>query len=246
MISGVPMVTLAVDGGVPEFTAAAIFFGVGAALVLDEFALILHLEDVYWAEDGRTSVDAVFAAVAVAGLLILGFNPLSFFDIGIWRNDTSVLARVSVVGLAGADPASGGGRAAEGQGVDRAHGHVHHPSVVRRCHPALPAACPMGPVALPGQAQEDAPRAGTGALHCAGRWCRPSCGFSTSSPASPASRRIPRWMPNSTARSTPRLRPSSPASHQPNRRSRRRPRDRFGQCGTSTTPSSSTMGAPST
>lgn len=100
MISGVTMVTLGVDGGVPEFTVAAIFFGIGAALVLDEFALILHLQDVYWAEDGRTSVDAVFAAVAVAGLLILGFNPLSFFDIDIWRNDPSVLARAAVVAAA--------------------------------------------------------------------------------------------------------------------------------------------------
>lgn len=97
MISGVTMVTLGVDGGVPEFTAAAIFFGIGAALVLDEFALILHLQDVYWAEDGRTSVDAVFAAVAVAGLLILGLNPLSFFDIDIWRNDHSLGARAGVV-----------------------------------------------------------------------------------------------------------------------------------------------------
>jgi heme/copper-type cytochrome/quinol oxidase subunit 4 len=97
MISGVTMVTLAVDGGVPEFTAAAIFFGIGAALVLDEFALILHLEDVYWSEDGRTSVDAVFAAVAVAGLLILGFNPLSFFDVSIWREDQSWQARAVVI-----------------------------------------------------------------------------------------------------------------------------------------------------
>ena len=97
MISGLSMVTLAVDGGVPEFTAASIFFGIGAALVLDEFALILHLSDVYWAEDGRTSVDAVFVAVAVAGLLILGFSPLSFFDIDIWRSDQSVAARAIVV-----------------------------------------------------------------------------------------------------------------------------------------------------
>ena len=97
MLSGVTMVTLAVNGGVPEFTVAATFFGIGAALVLDEFALILHLQDVYWAEDGRTSVDAVFAAVAVAGLLILGFNPLSFFDIGEWRNDQTLLARTIVV-----------------------------------------------------------------------------------------------------------------------------------------------------
>ena len=100
MVSGVTMVTLAVDGGVPEFTVAAIFFGIGAALVLDEFALVLHLQDVYWSEDGRTSVDAVFAAVAVAGLLIMGFNPLSFFDIDIWREDDTVLARAIVVGVA--------------------------------------------------------------------------------------------------------------------------------------------------
>jgi hypothetical protein len=97
MVSGVTMVTLAVDGGVPEFTAASILFGTGAALVLDEFALILHLSDVYWAEDGRTSVDAVFVAVAVAGLLILGFSPLSFFDVNIWRSDQSVTARAIVV-----------------------------------------------------------------------------------------------------------------------------------------------------
>jgi hypothetical protein len=100
MVSGVTMVTLAVDGEVPEFTVAAIFFGIGAALVLDEFALILHLQDVYWAEDGRTSVDAVFAAVAVAGLLIMGFNPLSFFDINIWRSDHAPLVRAGVIGIA--------------------------------------------------------------------------------------------------------------------------------------------------
>jgi len=100
LVSGVTMVTLAVNGGVPEFTVAAVFFGIGAALVLDEFALILHLSDVYWAEDGRTSVDAVFAAVAVAGLLILGFNPLSFFDVTIWRDDQTVAARAIVIGSA--------------------------------------------------------------------------------------------------------------------------------------------------
>jgi hypothetical protein len=100
MISGVAMVTMSVTGGVPEFTVAATFFGIGAALVLDEFALILHMSDVYWAEDGRTSVDAVFAAVAVAGLLVLGFSPLSFFNIGIWREDHTLGARASVIAIA--------------------------------------------------------------------------------------------------------------------------------------------------
>jgi hypothetical protein len=50
-------------------------FGCGAALVLDEFALVLHLQDVYWQERGRTSVDAVFLAIAVFALLLLGVSP---------------------------------------------------------------------------------------------------------------------------------------------------------------------------
>jgi hypothetical protein len=50
-------------------------FGCGAALVLDEFALVLHLRDVYWSEQGRTSVDAVFLAIAVFGLLLTGAAP---------------------------------------------------------------------------------------------------------------------------------------------------------------------------
>jgi hypothetical protein len=54
-------------------------FGCGAALVLDEFALVLHLRDVYWAEQGRTSIDAVFLGGAVLGLLLLGESP---FDVG--------------------------------------------------------------------------------------------------------------------------------------------------------------------
>lgn len=100
LVSGIAMVTMASEGTYHQFTAAAIVFGIGAALVLDEFALILHLQDVYWSEDGRTSVDAVFVAVAVAGLLVLGFNPLSLFDVGIWRDADSTAARVSVVVLA--------------------------------------------------------------------------------------------------------------------------------------------------
>lgn len=99
LLSGTTMVTMAAGGTAAQFTAAAVFFGIGAALVLDEFALILRLEDVYWSEDGRTSVDAVFVAVAVAGLLLLGFNPLSLLDIGSWRDAHSAPARASVLGL---------------------------------------------------------------------------------------------------------------------------------------------------
>lgn len=58
--------------------AAAALLGVGAALVLDEFALILHLRDVYWTERGRLSVDAVFVAVGMTGALLLGARPLGY------------------------------------------------------------------------------------------------------------------------------------------------------------------------
>jgi hypothetical protein len=46
----------------------AILYGVGAALTLDEFALWLNLEDVYWSPQGRTSIDAVilFGALLAA------------------------------------------------------------------------------------------------------------------------------------------------------------------------------------
>ena len=42
----------------------AVPFGVGVALVLDESALLLELEDVYWTEEGVVSVQIVFAAIA--------------------------------------------------------------------------------------------------------------------------------------------------------------------------------------
>jgi hypothetical protein len=98
LLSGLMLVTLSIDGHEPEFIIAATLFGIGAALVLDEYALILHLSDVYWSEDGRTSVDAVFAAVAVAGLLIMGLHPLMFF-LPIWHGADSTVLR-AVVGSA--------------------------------------------------------------------------------------------------------------------------------------------------
>jgi hypothetical protein len=52
--------------------AAAAFFGAGVGLTVDEFALWLHLEDVYWAEQGRKSVDAIFCVLAITGTLIGG------------------------------------------------------------------------------------------------------------------------------------------------------------------------------
>jgi hypothetical protein len=52
--------------------AAAAIFGVGVGLTVDEFALWLHLKDVYWARQGRQSVDAIFCVLVVTGALIGG------------------------------------------------------------------------------------------------------------------------------------------------------------------------------
>ena len=54
----------------------ATVFGAGAALVLDEFAMLLHLDDVYWTTEGRLSIEACMAAVAFLGLAILATLPL--------------------------------------------------------------------------------------------------------------------------------------------------------------------------
>ncbi|SPT58938.1 hypothetical protein [Actinomadura madurae] len=80
-----------------DLVAAAVF-GMGSALVLDEFALILHLSDVYWTEKGRASVDAVFVAIAVTGLLLLGIRPLGYEGIAP-DPGTGVLTRVYVASL---------------------------------------------------------------------------------------------------------------------------------------------------
>jgi hypothetical protein len=71
---------LALQPPSPWLEIFAAGFGIGAGLTLDEYALWLHLEDVYWAEEGRRSVDAVVIAALIGGLLLLGFLPFSTDD----------------------------------------------------------------------------------------------------------------------------------------------------------------------
>ncbi|MBX9366455.1 hypothetical protein [Streptomyces sp. WAC04114] len=73
----------AVAGGQYGFGSAlaAVIFGIGAGLVLDEFALVLHLADVYWTPDGRKSVEMVVLTASLVGLLLLGFSPLGVNDL---------------------------------------------------------------------------------------------------------------------------------------------------------------------
>ena len=73
-----------------EFLAA--MFGVGAGFTLDEFALWVYLRDVYWAEEGRSSFDAVVVATVIGGLVVLGLSP---FDLP--NNGSSISAVVFAV-----------------------------------------------------------------------------------------------------------------------------------------------------
>jgi len=71
---------LALNPGSPWIEILGIFFGVGAALTLDEFALWLHLKDVYWTELGRSSIDAVILATMLGGVVVLGMTPAGIDD----------------------------------------------------------------------------------------------------------------------------------------------------------------------
>lgn len=94
--SGIGMVTTYETASRPLAALLAAAFGVGAALVLDEFALIFYLRDVYWEEQGRTSVDAVMVAIAVTGLLLLGFHPLWLLEINDFRHDPGLAVRAVI------------------------------------------------------------------------------------------------------------------------------------------------------
>jgi hypothetical protein len=86
----VPGIVLAVVGGFGSVAGdghgfgaliSAVLFGMGVGLVLDEFALILHLDDVYWSEEGRQSVEVVVLTAALVGLLLVGFLPFGVNDL---------------------------------------------------------------------------------------------------------------------------------------------------------------------
>jgi hypothetical protein len=66
----------AAHGDSPWAEICGFFFGVGAGLTIDEFALWVYLDDVYWAEEGRSSIDATVIAAAAMALVVLGVNPL--------------------------------------------------------------------------------------------------------------------------------------------------------------------------
>jgi hypothetical protein len=75
LMLGAGTIGFAFYGSSPTLEICAILFGIGAGFTVDEFALLVHLDDVYWTKEGRTSIDATLLAAAGMGLVLLGARP---------------------------------------------------------------------------------------------------------------------------------------------------------------------------
>jgi hypothetical protein len=75
----------------PWWHLVAVGFGVGAGFTLDEFALWVRLEDVYWQDEGRASFDAVVCTLAFAALVVIGTRPFGLDE------PTSIIGTAIVV-----------------------------------------------------------------------------------------------------------------------------------------------------
>ena len=71
---------ISTDLGSPWFEFVAIGFGIGMGLTMDEFALWLNLQDVYWPDKGRQSIDAVIVTTALLVIALLGLE----FWVAVW------------------------------------------------------------------------------------------------------------------------------------------------------------------
>jgi hypothetical protein len=75
-VSGVGGVALRGEDRLRRHPLVAIAYGAGLALIVDEFALLLDLQDVYWSEQGRVSVDLAVGIIAGAGSVLAGWPVL--------------------------------------------------------------------------------------------------------------------------------------------------------------------------
>jgi hypothetical protein len=67
MLTGVGAVAVRGEDRHRRHPAVALSYGAGLALIVDEFALLLDLKDVYWARQGRISIDLGVGVSALAG-----------------------------------------------------------------------------------------------------------------------------------------------------------------------------------
>ncbi|MEZ0052603.1 hypothetical protein ABIA30_003625 [Mycobacterium sp. MAA66] len=69
---------------------SGVFVGIGASLVLDEFAMLFRLQDVYWSQEGQLSLNVVTLAAGCVGLAAVGISPVKLDRLA----DVSTAARV--------------------------------------------------------------------------------------------------------------------------------------------------------
>jgi hypothetical protein len=67
LLSGVGALAVRGEDATRRHPAVSLTYGAGLALIVDEFALLLDLQDVYWAKQGRVSVDLGVGLVAAGG-----------------------------------------------------------------------------------------------------------------------------------------------------------------------------------
>jgi hypothetical protein len=105
LVFGIVTMMVAGAGGVAAFgnspwtEICAFAFGIGAGLTIDEFALWVYLDDVYWAKEGRSSIDATVIAAALMMLALLGFTPFTIEDGSIESILGTALSALFVFGL---------------------------------------------------------------------------------------------------------------------------------------------------
>ncbi|MFI8186515.1 hypothetical protein ACIF70_39410 [Actinacidiphila glaucinigra] len=66
-LAGLGLIAVRGDERAIGHPAVAAAYGCGTALITDEFALLLDLQDVYWAKQGRISVDASLGVLSALG-----------------------------------------------------------------------------------------------------------------------------------------------------------------------------------
>ncbi len=76
LLTGVGAVAVRGDEEHRRHPALAVSYGSGMALIVDEFALLLDLRDVYWAKQGRISIDIAVGGIAAAGSYFAAFPVL--------------------------------------------------------------------------------------------------------------------------------------------------------------------------
>lgn len=105
LVFGIVTMMIAGAGGFASFGHSpwteifALAFGVGAGLTIDEFALWVYLDDVYWAEEGRSSIDATVIAAGAMMLVLLGFTPFTIEADSVGALLGSILSAAVVLAL---------------------------------------------------------------------------------------------------------------------------------------------------